>query len=199
MVQVTGSGLVSMAMGPAFQVAHGSARRNLATASMIKKVTARTPMLVAASVLVVISLVQKDRPATPLVTVALRTWGLWGEGRDSQRDHPSGLLVCAQHRGSGSCANRSVWKPKPPAAAINSPANVAGKAVAGKRPAADRLLTAANQITTVAGKNARVVSENAEKLAAKESNPRASRRPPRTPGVWCCPGYEDKDVGRQVD
>ena len=99
------SGSVFRAVGPAFRTAHGVVRRNLATDSMVKKATARTPMLAAASVLVVISL-QKDR--VPPLIVVLDSPGLWGSGRDSQRDCPSVPLVCAQHRYSASCASRSV-------------------------------------------------------------------------------------------
>ena len=87
-------------------------------------------------------------------------------------------------------------------AAISNPAAKpvrAGNVAASNGRAAVRLLTPANQITIVAGKNARVTSEKAEKLAAKESRPRASSRPPRTPGVWHWPRYKHKGVGRQVN
>ena len=59
------SGSVFGAVGPPCRTAHGVARRNLATDSMIKKATARTPMLMAASVLVVISLQKARVPPRP--------------------------------------------------------------------------------------------------------------------------------------
>ena len=100
------SGSVFRAVEPAFRIAHGVVRRNLATDSMIKKATARTPMLVAASVLVVKPLQKARVPPRP--AEMLDSPGVMESGRGSQRDCPSVPLVCAQHRSFASCANRSV-------------------------------------------------------------------------------------------
>ena len=151
--------------------------------SAIRRVNASTPVDMAASVFVTTSLVQCPCEL-PIIGPGLRLVGPPTLGVDSHRDPPSGLCTNTQHLGCVSWTPNRAKKPNPVVAAMSSPTSAVGAPVASFRSAAVRLLTAANQITKVAGSSATVTSENDEKLAANDSTPTASSRPPRTPGAW---------------
>ena len=114
------------------------------------------PMPMAASVLVMMSLVHMECP-------------------------PSGPEDKTQQRASSSSIPQRAKKPSPTVAAMSRPTAAAGTEVTSGRPDAAMLLPAANQSTNVAGRRTMVTSDRVEKLARNERRPRAARRPPRTP------------------
>ncbi len=156
---------------------------HLDTIVMPRRAIATAPILTPAPDLVIVLLVHIDR-SPPLNRPTLILPWPPTLGLDSHLECPSSPRVSTQQRtsGSSSCIHNRAKKPKPTIAAINSPATVAGATVTSRRPAAVRLLTAANQIPNVAGRKTKRSDERVEKLATNDSRPTPKSSPPRTPG-----------------
>ena len=161
---------------------HDNSLRLTEMRSVPRKAIAKTPVLMAASELEMMSLTQTPR-SLPLKSPTLSVPGLPMLGRDCQMECPSVPRAKTQHRTSGSWIPKSAKKLKLKVAATARPAIAARRVVASGRTEAVRLLAAANQITKVAGRRTMVTPAKDEKLTRNESMPNAARRPPRTPGL----------------
>ena len=160
-----------------------SSQRSLDRSRAPRSAETTRPALMAASVGVMMSLVQMLRMLGPDIGPGLRPPGPATLGTDSHRRCPFRSRSSTQHRSWSSWNRRRAKKPDTIAAATITPPTAAGRMVIRGLAAAVRLRAEASSMKKVAGRKTTVTSDSDEKLATRDSRPTGASSPPRAPGL----------------